>query len=118
MKTKKIIYWIATGMLAVGMLLGALVPLIDNSHAVEEYTKLGYPTYLITFISIAKILAVVVILHHRYKRLVEWAYAGLFYDFLLAFMAHYMVDDGEQWGVLVPITLLFVSYYYKDQVLR
>ena len=31
-----------------------------------------------------------------------------FYDFLLAFMAHYMINDGEQWGVLVPITLLFV----------
>ena len=100
MKTKQIIYWIATGMLAVGMLLGALVPLIDNSHAVEEYTKLGYPTYLITFISIAKILAVVVILHHRYKRLVEWAYAGLFYDFF----GFYGALHGRRWGTLDGFT--------------
>lgn len=116
MKTKRIFYWATTLLLCVAMLISGIVPFIDNEHPMEEYAKLGYPTYLITFVSIAKLLAVGTILNNRFKRLTDWAYAGLFYDFLLAFMAHYMINDGEQWGVLVPITLLFVSYYYKDQV--
>ena len=117
MKTKRILYWTTTALLCLSMLISGFFPLIDNEHPIEEYTKLGYPIYLINFISIAKLLAVGTILHNRFKRLTDWAYAGLFYDFILAFMAHYMVNDGEQWGVLVPIILLLTSYFYKDQVL-
>lgn len=116
MKTKRIIYWTSTVLLCTAMLFSGIYPFIDNQHPMEEYTKLGYPTYLITFVSIAKLLAVATLLHNRWKRLTEWAYAGLFYDFILAFMAHYMVYDGEQWGVLVPMILLLTSYFYKDQV--
>ena len=116
MKTKQIIYWTATALLSVSMLVSGLFTLYDNAHAIEEYTKLGYPVYLITFISIAKILAILTILHNGFKKLTEWAYAGLFFDFLLAFLAHYMVGDGEHWGVLIPMIFLFSSYCYKDQV--
>ena len=116
MKTKRILYWTAAISLSLAMLISGIFPLFDSEHAVEEYTKLGYPTYLITFISIAKILAVLTLLNNRLKSLTEWAYAGLFFDFLLAFMAHYMVNDGEHLGVLLPTLLLFISYYYKDQV--
>lgn len=116
MKTKRIVYWAATGMLSLAMLISGLFPLFDNTHAVEEYTKLGYPTYLITFISSAKILALLTLLYNRFKKLTEWAYAGLFFDFLLAFLAHYKVSDGEHWGVLFPMLFLLTSYYYKDQV--
>lgn len=116
MKTKRIVYWVATSLLALTLFIGGLFPLIDSSHAVEEYAKLGYPTYLVPLIGVAKLLALVVILHSRYKKLVEWAYAGLFYDFLLAFIAHYQVGDGEHFSVLFPLFCLALSYRLKDQV--
>ena len=116
MNTKRIIYWTATILLSLAMLFSGIFPFIDKQHLVEEYTKLGYPAYLIPFIAIAKILAIVTLLHNRFKRLTDWAYAGLFFDFLLAFLADYMTNDGEYWGVLFPTALLLVSYYYKNQV--
>lgn len=116
MNTKRIIYWTATALLSIAMLFSGIFPFIDDQHVVEEYTKLGYPTYLIPFIAAAKILAIATLLHNRFKRLTDWAYAGLFFDFLLAFLAHYMINDGEHWGVLFPMLLLLTSYYYKNQV--
>jgi len=40
----------------------------------------------------------------------EWAYAGFFFDFVLAFFAHFMVNDGEFAPALVALVLLFTSY--------
>lgn len=44
------------------------------------------------------------------KTLKEWAYAGFFFDFVLAFFAHFMVNDGEFGGALIAILLVSVSY--------
>ena len=85
MKTKKILYWITTIWLSVAMLTSAIFALIKPEEVLELYLTLGYPTYLINFISLAKILGVITLLLNPYKKLVEWAYAGFFFDFLLAF---------------------------------
>ena len=114
MKTKKILYWITTIWLSVAMLTSAIFALIKPEEVLELYLTLGYPTYLINFISLAKILGVITLLLNPYKKLVEWAYAGFFFDFLLAFLAHYQINDGEQWWVLIPFALLLVSHQLKD----
>lgn len=114
MKTKKILYWITTIWLSVAMLTSAIFALIKPEEVLELYLTLGYPTYLINFISLAKILGVITLLLNPYKKLVEWAYAGFFFDFLLAFLAHYQINDGEQWWVLIPFALLLESNQLKD----
>ena len=114
MKTKKILNWITTIWLSVAMLTSAIFALIKPEEVLELYLTLGYPTYLINFISLAKILGVITLLLNPYKKLVEWAYAGFFFDFLLAFLAHYQINDGEQWWVLIPFALLLVSHQLKD----
>ena len=114
MKTKKILYWVTTIWLSVAMLTSAIFALIKPEEVIELYHTLGYPTYLINFISLAKILGVITLLLNPYKKLVEWAYAGFFFDFLLAFLAHYQINDGEQWWVLIPFALLLVSHQLKD----
>lgn len=116
MKTKKIIYRIATGLLCL-MMLGAAGMYIFNHQSVAEiFQKLGYPTYIIYPLAIAKILGVMAILTKISKPLKEWAYAGFFFDFVLALSAHLSVGDGEFAPALVALTLLAVSYIFDKQV--
>jgi hypothetical protein len=50
------------------------------------------------------------------KRIVEWAYAGFFFNFVLAFFAHYMIGDGKQMGAVVALVLLMGSYLFSKKV--
>ncbi len=115
MKTK-IIYWIATGLLS-AMMLGAAGMYIFNYQAVAEiFQKLGYPTYIIYPLAIAKILGIAAILTKISKPLKEWAYAGFFFDFVLALSAHLAIGDGEFLSALAALILLAISYIFDKQV--
>ena len=116
MKTKKILYWAATIGLSIAMLASAIMTLANPDHTIKEFMELGYPSYLPQYISIAKLFGVITLLYNQFKNLVEWAYAGFFFDFLLAFLAHYMVADNQHWMVLVPMGLLLISYFLKNSV--
>lgn len=116
MKTNKIIYWISTGLLCALMLFSASMYLFTNDVAVQAFTSLGFPTYIIYPLAIAKILAVVAILSRKSAFLKEWAYAGIFFDVILAFAAHIMVQDGQWLFALVGIILVVVSRFFDGRV--
>jgi hypothetical protein len=61
-------------------------------------------------------LGVIAILSKQSKTLKEWAYAGFFFDFLLALSAHLNVGDGEFIPATVAIILLFVSYFLDKKL--
>ncbi|WP_139959845.1 DoxX family protein [Flavicella sediminum] len=115
MKKNKIIYWIATGLLSLMLLMSAGMYVFNHEMVVQEFVKLGYPTYVVYPLALAKLLAVAALLLKKKGVLVEWAYAGLFFDFVLAFFAHYMIGDGEQIPAVVAISILAVSYIYKNK---
>ncbi|WP_405605461.1 DoxX family protein [Polaribacter sp. Asnod1-A03] len=110
MKTTKIIYYISTALLSVIMLFSAGMYLFNYETVSGFFTNLGYPTYIIYPLAIAKILGLIAIWFINSKSLKEWAYAGFFFDFVLAFFAHYMVKDGGYMSALVAIILLAISY--------
>jgi DoxX-like family len=115
-KTNKIIYWIATGLLCL-MMLGSAGMYIFNHQAVSGIFKtLGFPGYIVYPLAFAKILGVIAILSKQSKTLKEWAYAGFFFDFLLALSAHLNVGDGEFIPATVAIILLFVSYFLDKKL--
>jgi hypothetical protein len=116
MKTKKIIYWIATGLLSAMLLMSSGMYIFNNEMIQQLFTSFGYPTYLIYPLVVLKISAVVVLLTQKNSKIKEWAYAGLFFDFVLAFFAHVMVGDGEQFGAILAIILLMVSYIFNDKI--
>lgn len=58
-KRNKIIYWIATIWLALGMLSTAAVQLFKVKEEIDSITQLGYPVYFLTILGIWKILGVV-----------------------------------------------------------
>lgn len=115
MKTNKIIYWVATGLLCAMMTLNVGMYLFNFAEVSAEFSKLGFPTYLIYPLALAKALAVIAILTKYSKSLKEWAYAGLFFDFLLAVMAHLHIGDGDHIGGLVAMSLLFTSYFMESK---
>lgn len=116
MKTKKIIYWAATGLLSAMLLMSAGMYIFNNEMIQQMFISFGYPTYLIYPLAVLKISAVVVLLTQKNSKIKEWAYAGLFFDFVLAFFAHIMIGDGEQVGAILAIILLTVSYIYNNKV--
>ncbi len=116
MKTKQIIYWTPTILLALMMLASGVLYITKTAEVAKEFSALGYPLYLIVPLGIAKALAAIVLLNNRFKKLVEWAYAGLFFDYTLALFAHSMVGDGEYAPAIIALILLSLSYYFKDQV--
>ncbi len=113
---EKIIYWIATGLLSALMLFSASMYFLQYDMVSETFTKLGFPTYIIYPLAIAKILGLVAIWTRKSQMLKEWAYAGFFFDFLLAASAHINIGDGEHWAALVAMVLLFVSYYFQKRL--
>lgn len=61
-KRNKIIYWIATVWLALGMLSAGIVQLIKVDAEVDMMVHLGYPTYLLAILGASKILGVITVL--------------------------------------------------------
>ncbi len=115
MKKNKIIYWSATGLLSLMLLMSAGMYVFNYEMVHAEFVKLGYPVYIIYPLAFLKVSAVAVILLTKLDRLKEWAYAGLLFEFVLAFFAHFMIGDGEQGGAVIAILLLTVSYIYKGR---
>ena len=116
MKRNKIIYFVSTGLLSLLLLFSAGMYLFNNAEVAEMFTGFGYPTYIIYPYAIAKLLAVFALWYPNLKNLKEWAYAGMFFAFILAFFAHFMIGDGEQMGALIAIILLVVSYVFNKKI--
>ena len=114
-KRNKIIYWIATLWLALGMLSSGIVQLIQMKEEVDMMTHLGYPLYFTTILGVWKILGVVVLLMPKYPLLKEWAYAGFFFAMSGAVISHLAVGDGaiDFFGPTLLVILTVVSWYFR-----
>jgi hypothetical protein len=114
-KTKKIIYWIATIWLALGMLSTGIVQLIKMKEEADVMAHLGYPLYLLTILGIWKILGVAAVLIPKFPLLKEWAYAGFFFTMSGALFSHLASGDGavEFFGPTLLLVLTFVSWYFR-----
>lgn len=114
-KRNRIIYWIATIWLSLGMTATGIVQLLHVKEEVESMTKLGFPLYFLTMLGIWKILGVIAILVPKFPVLKEWAYAGFFFAMSGAAFAHLAVGDPamELFGPALLIVLTVVSWYFR-----
>jgi len=108
---KKILYWASTGLLTLLMFFSGYNYVFNNEAITAAFESFGYPTYLIYPLAIAKLLGLVAIWGNFSKWLKEWAYAGFFFDTVLAFFAHYMVSDGQHFGAVLALVFVLVSYF-------
>ena len=119
MKTNKIVFWVATGLLSAMMLMSSIyMYIINHDSTTVVFGDLGFPAWIVYPLAVAKILGVIAITTRKSEKLKEWAYAGFFFDFLLAIGAHLAVADGGHWAAVVALILLIVSYIFGDKMAK
>ena len=118
MKTKRIIYWIVTGLLCLMMLAAAAAEIITFDESVKMLAQLGYPAHIAYVLPVTKILGVAAILSKYSKTLKEWAYAGFFFDFGLAALAHYFSGVPSPIPAVVALVLLMISYFLDREIYK
>ena len=114
-KRNRIIYWIATIWLSLGMLSTGAVQLLKTDQEVDMMTHLGYPVYFLTIIAVWKILGVVAVLIPKFPLLKEWAYAGFFIAMSGAIISHLISGDEarEIFGPTLLLILTMISWYFR-----
>ena len=114
-KRNKIIYWVSTLWMSLGMLSGGIAQLFKVKETIEGVTHLGYPVYVLTIIGIWKILGVIAVLVPKFPLVKEWAYAGFFFTMSGALYSHIANGDAakENFGPVLLLVLIVVSWYFR-----
>ena len=118
-KRNKIIYWIATIWLSLGMVSTGVVQLLklkgDGPGSVDTMIHLGYPSYFVTILGLSKILGVTALLIPKFPLLKEWAYAGFFFMMSGAIFTHIAAGNSmsEIFPSLLLLVLIVVSWYFR-----
>jgi hypothetical protein len=89
----------------------ALTPIVTG------IAHLGFPSYLIRFLGVAKLLGAVAILYDKFPRIKEWAYASFTFNLVGASYSHLCSGDGPK--ALVPLIVLsfaILSYRYWNRL--
>ncbi|MES2653240.1 MAG: DoxX family protein [Bacteroidota bacterium] len=120
MKKNKIIFWVATIIIVLWEGVMPLSTILFTPEYVTLGTKpLGYPDYFAYALIICKVLGVVAIAYPKTpSRLKEWAYAGLTFSLLFAFISHACVDKNIAY-MLMPLAvlgILIASYIYNRKL--
>jgi uncharacterized membrane protein YphA (DoxX/SURF4 family) len=117
-KRNKIIYWIATIWLALGMSVtgvGQLIKMKEGQGGTDMMAHLGYPEYFLTLLGIGKILGVIAVLIPKFVLLKEWAYAGFFFITAGAIFSHLAMSDAVTaiFPALLLMVLTLASWYFR-----
>ncbi|MBS1585701.1 MAG: DoxX family protein [Bacteroidetes bacterium] len=117
-KTRKIIYWIFTVWMALGMVSTGAVQLMkskEGAGGLDSVSRLGYPVYLLTILGIWKLLGTIAVLIPKFPILKEWAYAGFFFLMSGAVISHMIVGSpfAETFPSVLLLVLTMVSWYFR-----
>ena len=114
-KRNKIIYWVATVWLSLGMVSSGAVQFLRVKEEVEMFNHLNYPLYFLTLLAIWKFLGVIAVLIPKFPLLKEWAYAGFFFSMSGAIFSH--IAKGNTMSEIFPPLLLLIltltSWYFR-----
>jgi len=114
-KAAKIIYWISTLWLSLGMVSTGIVQLLRVKSETDFIINLGYPVYFLTLLGIWKMLGVVAVLIPKFPLIKEWAYAGFFFAMSGAIFSHIAKGNSVN-DIFPPVLLLIltvVSWYFR-----
>lgn len=114
MKKSNTWYWIVTGIFVAFILFSAIPNVMQSPDSVKMISAdLGYPAYFVPFIGLAKVAGSLALLVPQFRRIKEWAYAGLCFD-LVGATYSIVIKEGFHPGILIMlliIAVLFLSYY-------
>jgi DoxX-like family len=112
--SRKIAYWSSTAIACLA-LLGSLTYLTGSAEVVAGFAKAGYPQHLRIVLGIAKPVAAIVLLLPGFALLKEWAYAGVTFALVMAFISAYLSGEGVKTWILPPILLIILAVSYATR---
>jgi hypothetical protein len=104
---RKIAYWGSTAIAAASLLMAATY-LTGSEQVVSGFAKAGYPQHLRIVLGIVKPIAGIVLLLPGFALLKEWAYAGVTFAWVMAFISAYTSGEKPQVWIL-PVVLLVLG---------
>ena len=116
-KRNKIIYWVATLWLSLGMVSTGIVQLFQMKEETQFILDLGYPAYFLTLLGIWKMLGVVAVIVPAFPVIKEWAYAGFFFAMSGAVYSHIAMHHSAKdlFGPVLLLVLTAVSWYFRPE---
>ena len=99
------IYWIATALLALELVLGGVWDVWRMPQVRVVIDRLGYPAYFLVILGVWKLLGAVAVIVPRFPLLKEWAYAGVVFN-LTGALASNVVSGVTDTGTLVYLVLM------------
>ena len=116
---RKIAYWGSTAIAAASLLMAATY-LTGSEQVVSGFAKAGYPQHLRIVLGIVKPIAGIVLLLPGLALLKEWAYAGVTFAWVMAFISAYTSGEAVTVWILpvVLLALLVVSYLTRPPTRR
>ena len=114
-KRNRIIYWIATIWMCLGMSVSGTIQVLHLKEETDNMLHLGYPVYFMTIIGVWKLLGVITVLLPKFPLLKEWAYAGFFFTMSGALISHIASGDPakEFFGPSLLLVLTVLSWYFR-----
>lgn len=114
MQVQKILYWVFTALMCGLFLFSAFMYFTKTEMVRGFFTELGFPTWVVIPLAVTKILGIIAVLTNKVKVLVEWAYAGFFFDAVLATGAHYFAGHGLFGMSFFGIFLVLGSRFFHE----
>jgi hypothetical protein len=104
--------WTITGLMAALMVLSAVPDVLRVPGALAVFAHLAYPSYLLLFLGTAKMLGVAAVLAPGFRRIKEWAFAGLTFDVSGALYSHLSVGDPPSAWMPAVVALALIGGSY------
>ncbi|QJB30668.1 DoxX family protein [Chitinophaga oryzae] len=111
-KTATIIYWSATIFMSLWFGASGFFELTKNPIVWGITQQLGYPPHFIYILGVFKIAGVITLLiPHKFLRLKEWVFAGMFFDITFAFFSKISVlGFPATVDAIIAFTVLSAAY--------
>lgn len=118
MKRDKIFYYSFKVLITLFFLNASTMELIKNEDSIGVYKFIGFPLYMMNFIAVSRILALIVIWIPQFKRLKEWAYAGLCIDVVGAGYCLYMSSGNISYTLfpLLALAAILATYVFYHRL--
>jgi hypothetical protein len=118
--TITLLYRTITFLFAALLLMAGITEAIAHESGKEIMRHLGYPEHVLHVLGTGKILAAVALVQRRFPTLREWAYAGVTFNLLGAFVARAAAGDsaGLILSPLIFLAVMFASYLLGKKVER
>ncbi len=119
-RTIHLLHRTLTLLFAALLLMAGITEAIAHESGQEIMRHLGYPEHVLHVLGAGKILAAVALVQRRFPTLREWAYAGVTFNLVGAFVARAAAGDsiGLILSPLIFLSVMFISYFLGKKAER